>query len=114
MQLVLFPSLFVSPIPDDARPIPHFGDDYLITPGGEVWSNKWAGPRRLKTFAGDSGPRVCLWRYGRRYCPDVATLIKRTFGEPAPRVPVNDAEMLAAILEEYGDDPAVRAWAEAI
>lgn len=114
MQCLLFPMLFASPIPDDARPIPNFGDDYLITPDGEVWSNKWAGPRRMKTFEGDSGPRVCLWRYGRRYSPDVATLIARTFGKREEPSRAADAELLAEILEEYAGDPDVLAWAESI
>ena len=110
MQFWLFPS--ESPIPEDARPVPNFGGDYLVTPDGEVWSNKWAGPRKMRTFPGDSGPRVCLWRYGRRYCPDVATLLRRTFGiEPEP---TGDAQLIRDVLEEYGNDPAVLAWAESL
>lgn len=110
MQFWLFPS--ENPIPDAARPVPNFGGDYLVTPDGEVWSNKWAGPRRMSTFDGDGGPRVCLWRYGRRYCPDVSTLIRQTFD--VEREPIGDAQLIRDVLADYGDDPAVLAWAKSL
>jgi hypothetical protein len=96
-------------IPEAAVPIPGLDGGYLVTPDGEVWSRKWRGPRRLKSFSGDGGPRVCLWRFGRRWCPDVATLVKMTFGEGG--APANDAKIKADILKRYGDDPEVMRWA---
>lgn len=110
MQLCLFS--VASPIPDDARPVPHLDGEYLITPAGEVWSHKWDGPRRMRVFAGPTGPRVCLWRFGRRWRPDVATLIRQTFG--IEREPAGDGKLIKSVLEEYGDDPAVLAWAESL
>lgn len=102
MQFWLFPS--ESPIPEDARPVPNFGDDYLITPDGEVWSNKWAGPRRMKTFEGDGGPRVCLWRYGRRYCPDVDTLLRRVFErkKESPEKLISDNKLIEGLIKDHG------------
>lgn len=109
MRLCLFP--VASPIPDDARPIPNFGGDYLITPDGEVWSTKWGGVRKKRAFIGQNGPRVCLSRFNRRYRPNVATLLMRTFGATKPR---SDAALLRDVLAEYGDDPRVLAWAKTV
>jgi len=110
MQFWLFPS--ESPIPQDARPVPNFGDDYLITPDGDVWSNKWLGPRKMRTFEGDGGPRVCLWRYNRRYCPDVETLRRQTFG--VEKAPTGDAQLIRDVLEEYGNSAEVLEWAASL
>jgi len=108
MQCLLFP--VASPIPDDAKPIPGFDYDYLITRDGEVWSTKWNGPRTLEQFEGGGGPRVCLTRHGRRYRPDVRTLLRRTFG--IEKQPTGDAALRRYVLEAYGDDPEVLEWAD--
>jgi|SRR5690554_1678723 len=110
MQLCLFPTW--SPIPDDARPIPNFDGDYLITPDGEVWSVKWGGVRKKRTFRGPGGPRVCLSRFNRRWRPDVATLLRATFGIANDK-PRSDAQLFAELEDEYANDPEIRAWIEA-
>lgn len=96
-------------IPDNARPIPGFNGDYLITPAGEVYSSKWRGPRLVETFGPPEAPRVCLWRHGHRWRPNVATLVERTFDDDEA-LDVDADELAGSIHEMYGDDPAVQSW----
>ena len=99
-------------IPADAKPIPGFDGRYLITPGGEVWSTKWGGPRKMKLEAAPGGTRVCLWRNGERYRPNVNTLIRRVFGDDKPAM--SDAKLRAELLEEYGAGSDAVAWFDSL
>lgn len=112
MQLCLFPS--ESPIPNEARPIPGLDEQYLITPDGEVWGLKWDGPRRMKPRPRRGGFYVCLWRFNQRWRPNISTLLRRTFGADKRPSRTADERLLAEVLDEYGDAPEVRAWAESI
>lgn len=91
-------------IPHNAEEIPGYDGDYLLTPGGTVYSTKWDGPRRMAEFDG----RVCLWRNGQRYRPRISTLLERTFGEPEEAA--NDDDLAAYVDEQYGDDEEVQHW----
>ncbi len=62
----------------------------------------------MTQFDGCSGPRVCLWRHGHRYRPDVSTLLERTFGADVDQAP---AELADYVAQAYGDDPEIQRWA---
>lgn len=83
-------------IPNSAEPVPQTGGDYLVTPGGDVWSTKWGGPRKMSQSKG----RVCLWLNGRRWRPMVKTLVARTFGGLEQLV--SDEELVRGLMADHG------------
>jgi len=96
-------------LPFGAIPVPGW-PEYMVTPWGDVWSTKWTGGRLLSTWMSKAGPRVCLWRNGKRWQPLVKTLTKRAFSEPdAEPEPLSEDE-LSDIEADYGDHPDVVAW----
>lgn len=97
-------------IPAEAKEIPGFDGDYLVTRKGVIYSRKWDGPRRMQPFDGN---RYCLWKNGQRYQPTVETLLERTFGQQAP-ASNDDDDLIEDVLEEYGDSNEVHQWAEGI
>ncbi|QDG49316.1 hypothetical protein FIV42_00765 [Persicimonas caeni] len=93
----------------DYATVDGYDGDYVISRDGEVWSLKGPSPNRLSTFAGALGPRVTLWRHGKRTQRYVHVLIKEAFGDDDVKP---DDSLALYIREQYGDDPDVTAWAD--
>ncbi|QDG52194.1 hypothetical protein FIV42_16030 [Persicimonas caeni] len=93
--------------PQQCMPIEGFDGQYAVCPDGTVWSLHDDEPTKKQTFAGEHGPRVALYRFGRRvYQPYVHVLVRRAFGDerPEPR------DLGWYIREHYGDADEVEEW----
>lgn len=94
--------------PESCEPIQGFDGLYQVAPDGTVWSLHDGEPTRKRTFPGELGPRVALYRHGVRvYQPYVHVLVRKAFGEEDQ--PQTD-DLAWYINEHYGDHPEACKW----
>lgn len=87
--------------------MPGYEGDYVVSRAGEVWSLHKAAPARMRPQPSPWGPRVCLWRNGKRAFPCVHKLVELAFARPT-RHP--DAELARYIQQTYWNHKEVRDW----
>lgn len=87
--------------------MPGYDGVYVVSRDGEVYSLHNAKPEPMAQQASPWGPRVCLWRNGKRSMPCVHKIVERAFSTATWHP---DAELAWYIREQYWSHPEVRDW----